>query len=145
MGLVLHSKQGRGAEGRCLSGCRHSPSADPHSMDPQGIGITSAFTVTPLGYSRGTSKLALLFTTWQRSESQCELESATFTCLLVIPASEELGQWSPETSGTHLQPKETPAGQEQLSVLGKPKVFALKYRYTEILHRDTGCFKSKFF
>lgn len=72
------------------------------------------------------------------------MESATFTCLLVIPASEELGQWSQENSGTHLQPKETPAGQEQLGVLGKPKVFALKYRHTEILHRDTGCLKCKF-
>lgn len=63
----------------------------------------------------------------------------------MIPASEEeLGQQSPESSGTHLQPKETPAGQEQLSVLGKPKVFALKYRYTEIVHRDTGCLKLTF-
>lgn len=36
------------------------------------------------------------------------------------------------------------AEQEQLSVFGKPKVFALKYRHTEILHRDTGCLKYTF-
>lgn len=145
MGLALHPKKANVAKGRLLLRWKHYylASTDPLSLRNSSARSHLSLCSNSVGLWQGhvQTHLTVYYMATQVRFS-LRLRLLPLHVCLWARFLRSCSQWSPENSSTHLQLKETPAGQEYLSSLEKWKMFALKCRMRHCI--DTGglkCFK----